>query len=77
MSMKNITLTLPENVARWARIWAARNEVSLSRMLSLLLEQRMREDLGYGASMDTFLSMKTHDISGGRPYPSRDEIHER
>ncbi|MCP4678319.1 MAG: CopG family transcriptional regulator [Deltaproteobacteria bacterium] len=75
--MKNITLTLPENVARWARIWAARNEVSLSRMLSSLLEQRMREDLGYGASMDTFLGQEVRDISGGRPYPTRDEIHER
>ena len=36
--MKNITITLPEDVARWLRIKAAENERSVSKWLAELLE---------------------------------------
>ena len=37
--MKNVTITLDPKVARWARIHAARHDVSLSRMVGRMLER--------------------------------------
>ena len=76
--MKNITVALEEDVARWARIWAAEHDSSVSRMLGDLLKQRMRENEGYDAAMQEFLSVEPCRLrkNGGR-LPTRDEIHER
>ena len=37
-SLRNITITLDENVARWAKIEAARRDTSVSRLLASILE---------------------------------------
>jgi hypothetical protein len=75
--MKNVTITLPEHVAKWARIQAAKNEVSLSRMLADILKERMQEERAYQSAMNDFLSHEPRDISGGTGYPNRDSLHER
>ena len=76
--MKNVTITLPEEVARWARIYAAKHETSVSRMLGEILRQRMLEEEGYEASKHSFLSRKPVRLKRkGQRYPSRDELHER
>ena len=76
--MKNVTITLPEGVARWARIWAAEHETSVSRMLGKLLQQHMEKDQGYETAMRAFLSRKPKMLKekGGR-YPQREELHDR
>ena len=38
--MKNVTITLEENVAKWAKVWAAKNDSSLSRMLGNDLKKK-------------------------------------
>jgi len=43
--MKNVTLTLEEEIAGWARIWPAQHEKSLSRMIGKILEHEMEEEL--------------------------------
>src|SRR6266498_1883784 len=40
--MKNITITLDEETARWARIEAAHRDMSVSRLIGELLHQHMR-----------------------------------
>ena len=40
--MKNVTITLDEELARWARIEAARQTKSLSRLIAELLEQERK-----------------------------------
>ncbi len=43
--MKNVTVTLPEDVARWLRIRAAEDDRSVSKWLADLIEaMRRRED---------------------------------
>jgi hypothetical protein len=37
--LRNITVTLEAELAKWARIEAARKELSVSRFLALLLEK--------------------------------------
>ena len=39
--LRNVTVTLEEDVAEWARIEAARRDTSVSRLLGELLKERM------------------------------------
>lgn len=76
--MKNVTITLPEDVVHWAKIWAAKNNTSMSRMLGNLLKEKMDNELQYHRAMNSFLSrgpvlLKT---PGGK-YPSREDLHDR
>ncbi len=76
--MKNVTITLDEKVARWARIWSARHDTSMSRMVGEMLRRKMEEEEGYEAAMQAYLSapsMEAREHSSS--YPTRDEIHER
>ncbi len=75
--MKNITITVSEDVARWARVYAAEHETSISRMLSDTLRDKMDSDSSYARSMERFFSKNPVDLrDGDEGYPGRDEIHE-
>ena len=76
--MKNMTITLDEDVARWARIRAAELDTSVSRMLGELLREQMVRALSYDTEMRQYLVREPQALStpGGR-YPSRDELHDR
>ena len=39
--LRNVTVTLEEDVARWARMEAAQRDTSVSRLLGELLKERM------------------------------------
>jgi hypothetical protein len=39
--LRNVTVTLEEDVAQWARVEAARQDTSVSRLLAALLKERM------------------------------------
>lgn len=75
--LKNVTITLEDEVARWARLEAARENTSVSRFVGELLAERMRGGQAYEAAMEHYLSVKPRAISSGRPYPTRDELHDR
>ncbi len=76
--MKNVTITLKEAVARWARIKAAEHDKSLSRFLSDLLEERMRHETDYEAARRRFMAGKPFAFrKPGEKLPTRDEIHDR
>lgn len=75
--MRNLTVTVDEEVARWARVWAAERGTSVSRLVGMLLRTRMHEEQGYTAAMNEYLSAAPMPLSGGRRYPSRDELHDR
>ena len=76
--MKNVTITLDEKAAAWARKQAARDNVSLSRFVGGLLEKTMRESREYESAMRQYLARKPAALKSGRArYPSREELHER
>src|SRR5687767_6342592 len=56
--MRNVTITLEERVAAWARVRAAQRDQSLSRFLSELLEQQMDRHEAYEGAMHAFLAEK-------------------
>jgi hypothetical protein len=76
--MKNITVTLDDKTAAWARVYAARQNKSLSRFLGELLHRTMRESREYEDAMQRYLAKKPVDLNrSGLKYPSREELHER
>ena len=76
--MKNITIALPEDLARWVRVRAAEDERSVSRWLADLLEGMRRRDDEYAIAMREFLAVEPRRMEwiDGRK-PSREELHDR
>ncbi|MFZ1138624.1 MAG: hypothetical protein ABR881_14825 [Candidatus Sulfotelmatobacter sp.] len=74
--LRNVTVTLEEDVAQWARIEAARRDTSLSRLLGALLKERMTSEGGYERAMRRALGRKPFLRSDGR-YMTREETHDR
>jgi predicted transcriptional regulator len=76
--MKNITITVDDEVARWARIWAAKHNTSVSRLLGEVLAERMRRESDYEAAMERFLRKPPRRLrESGQPLPPRAELYER
>ena len=75
-ALRNVTVTLEEDVARWARLEAARQDTSVSRLLGGILRQRMMENDNYEKSKRRYLSRPAFLKSDGK-YLSREEVHDR
>ncbi len=74
--MKNVTITLDEEVARWARVRAAELDTSVSRLVGKLLKEHMAAEKRYETARRRYLARQAEPISTG-PYPRRDDLHER
>jgi len=75
--MKNLTITLDEETVRWARVEAARREVSVSGLVRNLLRDHMTTEQGYDAAMTRYLDRPPMRLKTGGHYPSRDDLHDR
>ena len=75
--MKNLTITVDDEVARWARVWAAERNTSVSRLVGELLRERMLEERGYEAAKSQYLSQKPVVLKKSGHYPSREDLHDR
>ncbi|HEX8009380.1 MAG TPA: DUF6364 family protein [Casimicrobiaceae bacterium] len=78
MDMKNVTITLDEKTAAWARVYAAKHNTSVSRLVGEMLQRRMGELHEYDQAMRRFLTRAPVRLNrGGKRYPRRDELHDR
>jgi len=76
--MKNVTITIEEDVARWARIRAAEEETSLSRLVGEMLREKMIEEKTYQTAMKSYLSQVPRLMKRrGEKYPRRKELYAR
>jgi len=75
--MKNVTVTMEDAVADWARMEAARRNTSVSRLLGELLAEKMRHDDAYERAMREALEFKSWGRSSEGRYPTREEIYDR
>ncbi|MFQ5737540.1 MAG: DUF6364 family protein [Acidobacteriota bacterium] len=75
--MRNLTVSVKEEVARWARIWAARHDTSVSRLVGQLLEERMLREQGYKRAMRDYLSASPAPLKKETGYPAREQLHDR
>lgn len=76
--MRNVTITLDEETARWARIQAAERDTSVSRLVGELLQERMIADRLYREAEERFFSLEPRPLGKkGERYPRREELYDR
>jgi hypothetical protein len=75
--VKNITITLSEETAKWVRVWAAEQEKSVSAALAELVEEKRRDKLNRQEALARFFGGGLQVISDGSCYPARKVLHER
>ena len=75
--LKNVTITMSEDAARWARKKAADENISVSKLVGKMVESQMRMSDEYWRSYDRWKkvgSIKGVDAAGRL---RRDQAHER
>jgi hypothetical protein len=71
--MKNVTVTMDEAVADWARMEAARRNTSVSRLIGEMLAEKMRRSDRYERAMREALKFRAVPFTG--PYLTREQIY--
>lgn len=74
--MKNVTVTMEDSVAEWARLEAARRNTSVSRLVGEMLAEKMRHDDAYERAMREALQFRSLGHAVG-PCPGDDEMYDR
>ena len=79
VTMRNVTITLDEEVAKWARVWAAEHDTSVSRMVGELVREKMQHEDAYLKAYAEWKATRhiKWNISDGKPLPKREEIYTR
>jgi hypothetical protein len=76
--MRNVTITLEEEVARWVRIEAAKRETSVSRLVGEVLRELMRSEDSYEVARRQFFAVEPRPLGvGGEPLPQREDLYDR
>lgn len=77
---RNITLSLPEEDLRQAKVMAARRGTSISKLLAGMLEELIDRESGYALAKERSRALlaegRNLGTEGGIHW-SRDELHER
>ncbi len=74
--MKNVTITLEDDVAKWARVLAAENNTSVSKLLGNVLKKEMTQEEGYKLAMQQYLSTPPAPLKeSADSYPDRDSLY--
>jgi hypothetical protein len=71
--LKNVTVSMQDSAADWARMEAARRNTSVSRLLGELVAEKMRHDDAYARAMEE--ALKFESLPFESHYLTRDEIY--
>ena len=75
--MRNVTITLDEETARWIRVEAAEKNTSVSRLVGLILRERMDAERTYEHAMEEYLKRRPRRLRESGRLPLREELHDR
>ena len=75
--LKNMTITVSEEAARWARRKAADENTSVSKLVGRMLEDQMRQTDEYWAAYEKFKRIKPIPGIDAAHRLTREEAHER
>jgi hypothetical protein len=75
--MENVTLSLDDDVARWAQSRAEETKTTLVQFLEQVLRDQAEEDAIYKAAMERYFSLQPTRISENGRYPKREELYDR
>ncbi len=73
MALKNVTITMEDHVADWARMEAARRNTSVSKLVGDMLAEKMKRDDSYARAMRQALKFRPIAFTG--PFLTREEIY--
>jgi hypothetical protein len=80
MGSQNITLSLPEEDLREARILAARRGTSVSQLVARVLREILERETGYDTARERSLALLREGVdlgTRGSVAGTRDHLHER
>lgn len=75
--MRNVTIALPDDVAQWARVWAAEHDTSVSSFIAAMLTEAREQETRYESSAERFALREPSTLSGGKGLPGRDSLYDR
>jgi hypothetical protein len=76
--MKNVTITMEEEILRWARITAAEKDTSVSRLVGEMLKDKMEKDSAIHRARERYFSRDSSSLRKmGEKLPAREDLHER
>jgi hypothetical protein len=76
VGLRNVTITLDEATARWARVEAAKRDLSLSRFLAELLDAARVSRGSYQRAMREYLAEEPRPLKDGPGgYPKREDLY--
>jgi len=76
--VKNITITLPDDIARKTRVLAAEADTSMSQYLCGLITEKIESRSNYRSAMSRYLNRPTRILrEGDQALPSREDLHDR
>lgn len=75
--LKNITITVSEEAARWARRKAADENTSVSKLVGRMLEDKMRQTDEYWLAYERWKKIKPIPGIDAAHRMTREEAHER
>lgn len=76
--MRNITIVVDEEVAEWARVYAARQGSSVSKVVGEMLREYMEQERAYDAAMLDYMSRSATALKeSSSSYPNREDVHDR
>lgn len=74
---KNITIKISAEAALWARLKAAEENTSVSRLVGEMLERQMRLTDAYWAAYERFQTIRPSAQASASQRMTRDEAHAR
>ncbi len=77
IAMKNVTITMDDSVADWARMEAARRNTSVSRLVGEMLAEKMRRTDAYQRGMQDWQNKDRRWSSDASAYPRRAAVDSR
>lgn len=76
--MRNVTISLDDDTAAWARKFAAERDTSVSGLVADLIAEKRRTDDVYEAAKRQFFARPLRPLSrAGDRYPTREELYDR
>lgn len=76
--VRNVTITLDDDTARWTRVEAAKADQSVSKWIGQILDERRRQSHDYEAAREAYASRAAVALKPTTDrYPTRDELHDR
>lgn len=80
MENQNITLSVPKQILRKAKIIAVRRNISLSKLMVKMMEEMVSEEEEYNLARARYLETRKRNIdlgTNGKITWTRDDLHER